>query len=495
MKNLFLSLIILLAIGNSAYSQNGSIDLTFSEDGQYGFMPLPNDVITSEIIEADGKIFAFLPSVNGGSDAFILKMNEDGSVDNLFGLSGMVTLEDMILYDAALSVDGQSIYIVSAIVGIVNLTELALDGSVIQPWTSLPAAYGSGFTKMAVDSEGRIYLGTGITIDNQGYGRVIRLNEDLQIDNDYGMSGAATTIEYGFQYPLLEIDHEDRAVLAHSGPGGSGVFRFNTDGSVDDTFDYNLNFQTYQLSNWILDIAIAPDDGVYVQPNCYAQPTKLFRLTPTGAVDYNFGISGVMDVNDNSENQFIVPDELLSEPEGGLILLASAFDAGANMSGKFLMRLDADGVVDPAFSSGIQPIDDNGYDLNINFHVATLQADGKVLSMDQVATWQNGQLLGYKPLITRFINEEGALPENVNDIATNPDFSFYPNPTSGMASLRLNGNGLSNASIIIYNAIGSEVMRQSVRNADIDLTTLAPGQYHAILQHDGGLLQMVVVKL
>jgi hypothetical protein len=150
----------------------------------------------------------------------------------------------------------------------------------------------------------------------------------------------------------------------------------------------------------------------------------------------------------------------------------------------------------PTSLPGIQPIDDNGYGLRINFHSATLQHDGKVLSMDQVVKWQNGTLFGYAPLITRFNNEKGAVIASVNDAGPRvEEMMAYPNPTQGQAILRLPGLGIvRNATITITNTIGAVVQRTRLTDERIDLSALPAGVYHCSVEHEGGSLHARIVK-
>ena len=483
---------IVLVMAN-ATAQNGTLDLTFSGDGQYGFMPQVPDVITFDILETGGKIFPILSAVNGNSSSFIMKLNNDGSLATGFGVGGVLEFPNITFYDAALSHDETRIFILASAVGAYQICSIDLNGVVITPWSTVPAPYCPGFGKMLVDAQGRICIGKGATINGATYGQVIRLNEDFSADSTFGTDGVAYTPAAPFQYPLTEIDGLGRIVLAHS---GAGIWRFNADGSMDASFNYTLDLSQFSLPNWILDIAIAQDNSIYIQPNTYALPSDLFKVQENGSLDATFATGGHMTLSDPDPLQFTAPDELLIEPNGGLIVLASAFDASSNMSGKFLTRLDEFGSIDTTFHPGIQAIDDNGYDLRINFHCATLQHDGKVLSMDQVVKWQSGTLLGYAPLITRFNNEKGAVTASVNDAGPRVDQAFvYPNPTNGPLVLRAPGNGTwQRATIVITNAAGDVIMQESLLNDRIDLTSLSSGIYFCSVKHAGGTVHARIVK-
>lgn len=490
----------LLAAGLLAFAgtiaQDGVLDITFSGDGQYGFMPQLPDVITVDILETEGRIFPILSAVNGTTSSFIMKLNDDGSLDSDFDDDGILEFPNTGIDDAALSLDGTRIFILSGSLVGYEMCAIDMGGEIVQPWVSVfESPDGTGFTKMLVDDQGRICIGKGAFIDGQGYGQVIRLNEDLTVDNTFGTSGVAFTPTAPFSYPLMEIDNAGRIVLASYGLGAAGIWRFNTNGTVDASFNYTLDLSSYSLDNWILDIAIAQDNSIYVQPNTWGWPSYLFKLRENGSLDASFGTGGHMILVDPEPLWYTAPDELLIEPNGGLIVMAQAYDPSGYMSGKYLVRLDETGAIDSGFNPGIQAIDDNGFNLLINFHCATLQADGKVLSMDQVVKWQNGELFGYAPLITRFNNSKGAVDVSVKDGPMVEEVQAFPNPTNGAVLLPASAQGAwQNATAVITNSMGAVVMREKLVNGRIDLSSLAPGVYHCAAQHAEGALHARIIK-
>ena len=479
----------------SLFSQDGVLDITFSSDGQYGFMPQIPDVITVDILETGGTIFSILSGVNGATSSYILKLNSDGSLATGSVDNGILEYPNAGFVDAALSHDETRIFLLGGPTSGYQISSIDLNGTVDVPWTPVNSADGGGgFAKMLVDDQGRICIGKGASINGVGYGQVIRLNEDFTPDSTFGNNGIAYTPAAPFGYPLFEIDNQGRMVLASYLPGG--IWRFNTDGTVDASFNYTLDLASYSLDNWILDIAIAQDNSIYVQPNTWGWPAYLFKLLEDGSLNTGFGTGGYMDLSDADPLYYIAPDELLIEPGGGLIVLAQGYAADGYMSAKYLTRLDENGVIDPEFDPGIQPIDDNGYDLRINFHCATLQEDGKVLSMDQVVKWQNGALFGYAPLITRFTNEKGAIVASVNDAGPREQHAIaFPNPTSGTVTMRAPAiDAWQNATAVITNSVGAVVLEEQLVNGTIDLSALACGVYTCLVQHAGGSVHARIVK-
>lgn len=484
-----------LIAGGSLFAQDGVLDITFSGDGQLGFFPQIPDVITTEILETDGKIFAFLGAVNNTPSSYILRLNSDGSFHTAFDGDGILELPGLDFYDAALSQDGTEIYLLSSDTSGYLLASMDLDGGWLQPYTSVGGPAGTGFIKMLVDDEGRIIIGGRGTNNGEGCVQVNRFNADFTTDNTFGTNGVAYSPPAVMCYPLIEMDNLGRIVLGSYQPGCAGLWRFNADGTYDNTFNYTLDLMPFIQDNWIIDFAIAADNSIYLQPNTYAYPSYLFKLQENGSVDTNFGTGGHIILVDPEPQWYTAPDELLIEPGGGLIVMAPAYLNGS-MQGKWLARLDASGALDPNFNPGIQPIDDQGYELRLNFHCATLQADGKVLSMDQVGKWQGGNLLGWAPLITRFNNARGAVNVSMPEAGPRVEQALaFPNPTNSFTTLQARGlDPEKQATVVITNNIGAVVLQETIANGRIDLTILSPGVYSCVVQQGDAVLHARIVK-
>lgn len=470
-KSLFTLALIgaLLCTRTVSFAQVGTLDLTFNSDGQLGFLDFPNSILPLDILETDGQIFALLTSVNGGTDSFILKLTSTGEYDTSYGTGGVLTLPNIGLKDGVLSANNDRLFVVATVNSVFSIAALDLQGNVLQEWTPLPIS--DSFTKMVLDQEENIVIATSALINNESFGSVVKFTPQLEWIFSYGTNGVALTPDANFSFPMLEIDSQNRVVLATRMPGN--IWRFNEDGTVDTSFDYSLNVDPFFLPNWILDIAVAPDNGIYVQPNTYGYPNYLFKINAQGSAASNFGQQGHIILEESNPNLIAFSDELLTEPGGGLIVMGSAF--ASHMEGKFLARLDANGQLDTSFEGGPHGIDDNGYQLRINFHCATLQEDGRVLSMDQIALWQGAELEGFNVLLTRFNNNEtvGLFPEQEEM----QPVVLFPNPSNGMVQLQWPTPHAGAYTVSVYNSFGAEVSTFAHSPRTLFLENLASGIY------------------
>ncbi len=473
-------------------AQAGTPDLLWNGDGQLDLLDLPNDVITSSIIQADGFEYAFLSDVNSGSNSYVIKMDNTGNFVNSFGTAGVLTIENTVLYDAAFSPNQQTIYLCANTGQMGSVCELNLNGTFAQNWVALQEPIG--FSKIICNPAGEIFVGSALSVGSNSYSMVLKLLPNLTPDLSYSADGKALGLQTGFGYPLMEMSNDGRIIMANSSPSGVVIDRFNTNGDPDNTFDLNLSLSAYGLPNWILDIAVAPDNSIYIQPNTYGYPNYLFKVTEAGDPDNTFGSGGYIIIEDTDPLSYVAPDELIIEPDGGLIILATAFDGSSYMSGKFIYRLDNTGAVDTSIDNGPQAINDGGQDLRINFHCATLQDDGKILSMDQVVVWENGALIGYRPLLTRYNNELQISIENA--INESHSLTCFPNPTAGI--LRINDTSqfnVSNIKVSVYDCAGHFTKLIRMNGNYLDISNLPEGLYTISIAQNGQVQNFRVMKI
>jgi hypothetical protein len=474
------------------FAQAGTPDMMWNSDGQLDLLDMPNDVITSDILQANGFEYAFLVDVNSGSNSYVVKMDNTGNFVNSFGNAGVLTIENAVLYGATFSPNQQTIYLCANIGGVGSVCAMDLSGSITQNWVTLLEPIG--FSKIVCNALGEIFIGSALLVGTDSYSMVLKLHPDLTPDLSYSADGKALGVQAGFGYSLMEISNDGRIVMASASPTGMIIDRFTTSGDPDNTFDLSLNLSTYGLPDWILDIAVAPDNSIYIQPNTYGYPNYLFKVNEAGDLDINFGSGGYMIIEDTDPLLYVAPDELIIEPDGGLIVLATAFDGSSYMAGKFIYRLDSTGAVDNTINNGPQAINDGGQDLRINFHCATLQDDGKILSMDQVVVWQNGALLGYRPLLTRYNNELHLSVEN--SMNESHSLTCFPNPTTGI--LRINDSSLtdvSNAKVSVYDCAGNCTKQTRINGNFLDISALPEGLYTIVLLQNGQMQTLRVIKV
>jgi uncharacterized delta-60 repeat protein len=186
---------------------DGALDTTFDTDGKL-ITDLPDAIDYANLaIQSDGKIIA----LGASNKALLARYNIDGTLDTTFGDNGFVTLLN------------------------VNIAAFRPGAIVIQP-------------------DDKIVVAGGLNC--------VRLMPDGQLDSSFGDNGVAGMPNTAFPVGpdavnSLVIDSAGRII----GAGEEGVFRFNADGTPDETFgiDGGLNVQIEPTA-----VNVDQDDNVLI---------------------------------------------------------------------------------------------------------------------------------------------------------------------------------------------------------------------------------------
>lgn len=301
-------------------NNDGSRDESFGD--QYDWLPMANAIA----VQPDGKII-----VGGqyGSMEFgggVTRFNPDGTVDPTFATE---TLEMRDVRGLSLLPDGR----------------IAVSGN----FGSWPTASGSHWT-------------SGVAI----------LNVDGTLDPSFSHTGSFGPSVVPTTYPRVAVQPDGKIVVAGLSPVDNDmvrVVRYNSDGSLDDTF--------YEAQN-------SEMSGPY------------------------FG-----GIKLQSDGKIILCGYFIEE-----------YDGDSSVSGVF--RLNADGTLDDSFDTN------NGFGVGGQVFSCDLQNDGKILLYTISSTYQGEQLTpanGFpvSQLVMR-LNGDGVGPTSVQEAPKSLDFAVYPNP-------------------------------------------------------------------
>ena len=237
------------------YNTDGSLDTSFGTNGRV-ITANAGDIANSIALQSDGKIII---GAAGAGVFSLARYNTDGTLDATFGTSGKVATTITIVsgtpiagYDSIGAIAIQSNdKIVAA--GAANLTN---DFAVVRYNAdgSLDTTFGSGgivttdigsidsASDVAIQSDGKI-VAVGTTGNHTEFA-LVRYTATGSLDNTFGTNGIVTTSTSGRidQANAVAIQSDGKIVAAGTGlvGGASGVFiaeRFNTDGSLDTSFD------------------------------------------------------------------------------------------------------------------------------------------------------------------------------------------------------------------------------------------------------------------
>ena len=333
-----LAIILLLSIigSNGIKAQSGSLDLSFDTDGKVT-TTIGNaaDVGSALAIQSDGKIVVAGYSDNDADTDFaVVRYHPDGSLDTDFGTNGKVTT-DIGGYDDV----GNSIAIQD-------------DGKIVV------AGYGRSGTNKDV--------------------AVLRYNDDGSLDTSFDDDGIVTTAignssDYGF---AVAIQSDGKIVVAGSSSNAI-VVRYQTDGSLDNTFDGDgIVIIDINNASEALSIALQSDGKIVVAGyyNDIYTDMVVVRLNEDGSLDQSFDGDGIVTQDINGLNDKAYSVAIQSDDK---IVVAGLSYAGLDMD-YALVRYNADGTLDDTFhNDGIVTTNIGSFDESARAMV--LQDDGKIL--------------------------------------------------------------------------------------------------------------------
>lgn len=237
------------------YNTNGSLDNLFDTDGKVTTaIGSADDRGYSVAIQSDGKIVVAGVSVNGGTEDFALvRYNTNGSLDTSFDSDGKITtdfsggnddgLSVAIQNDGKIVVGGYSSNSTDTDFALVRYTtngsldtSFDTDGKVSLDINS----YDFG-RSIALQSDGKILL-TGWSNSPYDY-TMVRYNTTGVLDNTFGTGGIVNTDFASTNDSPYSIAIQSNGKIVVAGQSGTSptrdfaLVRYNTDGSLDTSFD------------------------------------------------------------------------------------------------------------------------------------------------------------------------------------------------------------------------------------------------------------------
>jgi uncharacterized delta-60 repeat protein len=179
---------------------NGSLDTTFDSDGKVTTDIGPNDDALSIALQNDGKIIiGGVSDASGSLETTLIRYNSNGSLDTTFNSDGIATIDFAMGNDAAYSV--------------------------------------------AIQSDGKIIAAGYADLGGQVVFAIIRLNSNGSLDTTFDSDGKVST-SFGSFYDAatsVVIQNDGKIITAgislNGGMYNFAIARYNTNGSLDTTFD------------------------------------------------------------------------------------------------------------------------------------------------------------------------------------------------------------------------------------------------------------------
>jgi uncharacterized delta-60 repeat protein len=430
---LFTMAFAVLLMCGVAVAAPGDLDPSFDGDGKvvtdFGTSGDPqNDEASDVSVQPDGKVvvagYAQGSGQTGGYDEFALaRYNADGSLDTLFDSDGKVTTDviagtsDRIAAmelqpDGKIVVGGRSS---TERTGEQHLTVARYDAS-----GSLDASFdGDGMASvnfgccsaelnaLAIQPDGKIVTAGRM---NEGF-LLTRYNTDGTLDTSFDRGGKAVTL-FGDPAVTYEdtamagaysvaIQTDGKIVAAGSARNGMhedfALARYNPDGSLDTSFDEDGKLVAYMTSadDYAQGLSIQPDGRLVAGGRSGLNGTGLARFNPDGSFDSSFGTGGKVTTGTGGYSTDIV-----LQPNGKFLIAGLVY--GPDTS--FLARYNPDGSPDTSLKTS--EASSVGYSPSL-----ALQSDGKPIVAGFIENENNGYYKDFA--LTRYIGgENDTLPSD-----------------------------------------------------------------------------------
>ncbi len=298
------------------YNPDGTLDTSFDGDGKLTTSINGIDFARGVAIQADGKIVVVGYTTSMGSQDFVVvRYNVDGTLDNTFSGDGIEVTSvglDEWAYGVALQPDGKILAVGAA------YTPTALDFALVRFNTdgSLDTTF-SGDGKVTADfagaadqahlvrvqPDGRIVVCGGTQIGmNWDFGAA-RFNTDGTPDLSFDGDGrVSTSIGADYDFAIAGGIQADGRIIAASTSLNSGggsdydyaLVRYNTDGSLDGTFDGDGKVTTSIGTYWDegRGLAVQPDGRILLAGFSLGEGISLVRYNTDGTLDSDFDTDG-----------------------------------------------------------------------------------------------------------------------------------------------------------------------------------------------------------
>ena len=328
------------------YNADGTVDQTFGTDGvvttDFGYYIERGRSLS---IQSDGKILIAGFISNGNDwDFAIARYNIDGTLDTSFSDDGKVITDFGGTSDKAYSIN-------------------------IQPDGKILLAGLSGNTNLT-DTDFAL----------------VRLNSDGSLDTTFNNDGKVTT-DFGTASDSaysVTIQADDKILVAGNSNNDFALVRYNADGSVDTTFSSDGKVTTSFLPNSTDEansIAVQEDGKILVSGSCYdpqigGYEIALVRYNSDGSLDTTFDSDGLVTALFGNGSSY---GRSITIQSDGKILLGGQVQGSPHFNFA-LIRLNIDGSLDTTFNGDGSLVADIGPIGNpdISYSVSVGE-DGKIL--------------------------------------------------------------------------------------------------------------------
>jgi uncharacterized delta-60 repeat protein/uncharacterized repeat protein (TIGR01451 family) len=408
-------------------AQPGKVDTTFNapfydlfETGN-GFSANPVNCVYEQ---PDGKLIIAgqFTAFNGVGRIGIARLNSNGILDPTFDAG--TTFQNLWQFkDIALQPDGKIILARVTGLGSLNLRRINPDGS-LDAAPIVPGNLSGVIEKILIQPDGKLILCGGFSyqdVNMTNYFGLVRFNTDGSVDQTFTGGNGFTSSSFSLSISGLKLDALGRILITgsfdtYNGVNSRGVIRLNQDGTIDNTFNLGTG-----LNNYVNSIVIQPDQkiilaGEFTDYQTFISAHGIIRLNPDGSPDPTF---------QSNSQPFTSANNLNLMPDNSIILTANNSNAFPPLY-TGLVRLLSNGILD-TITAGHET---NGPGGGNTFSQISLLSSGKLLLTGQFETAFNRFRGGIAVMNEDFtldnsFNPKPGFKDEIEQVFVQPDGKIY----------------------------------------------------------------------
>jgi uncharacterized delta-60 repeat protein len=334
---------------------DGSVDTSF--DIGTGF----DNAVQTVVIQEDGKILVggTFSTYKGSVANRIIRLNTDGSIDNSFNVGNGFNNKYAYINTIATQKDGKIIvggnFGEYKGVSANRILRFNTDGSRDKTFIS-KANFDSPIYHIKIQNDGKILVAGGF--EDKDYAqysvgqRVVRLNSDGGLDNSFtsqdGFQDDASSDTVNVKFITEQSDGKIILVGdfdSYKGVPANGIIRINPDGSIDKSFNPQIQYK-YNIRT----MAIQSDGRILIGGSfdIYSRDFSSSRI-PTAKGVIRLNSDGTKDDSFSKGDGFEENVRSMAVQSDGKIIVVGDFDSYQGITAKGIARLNSDGSWDDSF--------------------------------------------------------------------------------------------------------------------------------------------------
>ncbi|MES2543564.1 MAG: T9SS type A sorting domain-containing protein [Bacteroidota bacterium] len=207
---------------------------------------------------------------------------------------------------------------------------------------------------------------------------VVRYNTDGSFDTTFNTYGVSFPFQVSIGYAVA-LQSDGKIVAAGKSSGGLQLVRLNADGSFDNTFstDGKIFIANFNGSIFVKSVVVASDGKILVAGYTGISPNRdfaVFRFNTDGTLDTTFDTDGIVTTAIGTGND--LANTMIIQSDNKILVAGQAIIAGNYDFA--LVRYNVDGSLDTAFGGTGKVTTPIGTNVDI-IKAIDLQTDGKIV--------------------------------------------------------------------------------------------------------------------